>query len=732
MTASSTRATAPLPSLVSGGRDMLDADKLRFIEEISSDAGAVQERVLGDILARNGDAEYLLKCGLASASGRATFGAKVPMVTYDDLLPYIPRIAGGDSSPILTGPGYPVSEFFISSGTSGGERKLIPVVEDEFDRHWMPGGLAESVQPVNKGSGLYFHFVKSETMTPGGLPARTVTMSLLKSEQFKKLPLGIYTSPVAAITCEDTFQSMYAQLLCGLCQRHRVVRVGAVFASGVLPQLGPELAQFIRAQVSSSVVDNNGGAGIIARVWPNTKYVDTIVTGSMAQYVPTLNHYSGGLPIIFTMYASSECTVGINLRPLCDPSDVSYTIMPNMAYFEFLPVDDAAAATVSHQQHLVELADVEVGREYELVVTTYTGLSRYRVGDVIRVTGFHNAAPQVRLVRRSNVLLSVDSDKTDEADLQRAVERARACAETVRPCVCVFAYGGVESRLGAASSCVHGSERLTEMLRRFCGSWQELRPDVEEAPGKSSFREGKARLVSNNYVVYWEPMAMDNGDDGREGGDVMERCCLEMEEAMNSVYRQNRVADGSIRPLEIRVVRPGTFDELTDYAVAHGASMGQYKVPRCVKAPAIIQLLDSHVISRHFSPALPHWAPAQMFNPTDGNNPLANLMQSRLTDQAVEEPRIVHDCLRSEYGEPAFHPKFVPSPGFFTMGESTIARSCNRGTLDDLKKKRIACVAPAPLRCGNVWAFNLEWRFTLGLWEGALAFPPPHTWMLSS
>nr|CAB3470316.1 unnamed protein product [Digitaria exilis] len=114
-------------------------------------------------------------------------------------------------------------------------------------------------------------------------------------------------------------------------------------------------------------------------------------------------------------------------------------------------------------------------------------------------------------------------------------------------------------------------------------------------------------------------MAMDNGDDGREGGDVMERCCLEMEEAMNSVYRQNRVADGSIRPLEIRVVRPGTFDELTDYAVAHGASMGQYKVPRCVKAPAIIQLLDSHVISRHFSPALPHWAPAQMFNPTDGN-----------------------------------------------------------------------------------------------------------------
>jgi auxin responsive GH3 family protein len=39
---------------------------------------------------------------------------------------------------------------------------------------------------------------------------------------------------VAAILCPDAFQSMYAQVLCGLCQRRRVVRVGAVFASVLL------------------------------------------------------------------------------------------------------------------------------------------------------------------------------------------------------------------------------------------------------------------------------------------------------------------------------------------------------------------------------------------------------------------------------------------------------------------------------------------------------------------
>lgn len=38
------------------------------------------------------------------------------------------------------------------------------------------------------------------------------------------------------------------------------------------------------------------------------------------------------------------------------------------------------------QQQLVELARVEAGREYKLLVTTYVGLSRYLVGDVLHVT----------------------------------------------------------------------------------------------------------------------------------------------------------------------------------------------------------------------------------------------------------------------------------------------------------------------------------------------------------
>lgn len=582
-----------------------DAEKLRFIDEMTCNVDSVQERVLAEILARNVDTEYLKNCGLDGAADRDTFRAKVPVVSYDALQPYIQRIVNGDRSPILST--HPVSEFLTSSGTSAGERKLMPTIKDELDRRQLLYSLLMPVMNLylsglDKGKGLYFLFVKSETKTPSGLTARPVLTSYYKSEQFKNRPYDPYhnyTSPTAAILCADAFQSMYAQMVCGLCQRHEVLRVGAVFASGLLRAIrflqlnwkelaadieagalnprvtdtsvreavagilrpDPELAQFVRDECC-----NDDWAGIVRRIWPNTKYLDVIVTGAMAQYIGTLKYYSGDLPMACTMYASSECYFGLNLRPLCDPSEVSYTIMPNMGYFEFLPVDEATgAASCVDAGNLVDLARVEAGREYELVITTYAGLNRYRVGDVLRVTGFHNAAPQFQFVRRKNVLLSIESDKTDEAELQRAVERASAL---LRP---------------------HGAS-VAEYTSQAC-----------------------TKSIPGHYVIYWELLTTGGAGAGATAVDngTLDACCLEMEEALNTVYRQSRVADGSIGPLEIRVVRPGTFEELMDYAISRGASINQYKAPRCVTFPPIIELLDSRVVSSHFSPALPHWTPAR-------------------------------------------------------------------------------------------------------------------------
>lgn len=449
------------------------------------------------------------------------------------------------------------------------------------------------VPGLDKGKGLYFLFVKSETRTPGGLLARPVLTSYYKSDHFKTRPYdpyNVYTSPNEAILCSDSFHSMYTQMLCGLLERHHVLRLGAVFASGLIraikflqlnwsdlardirsgtlnpkisdPTIRRRLAEILvpdsdLADFISAECSKDNWEGIITRIWPNTKYLDVIVTGAMAQYIPTLEYYSAGLPMACTMYASSECYFGLNLNPMCKPSEVSYTIMPNMAYFEFLPHHHPNSN--SEEVKLVDLVDVEIGKEYELVITTYAGLYRYRVGDILRVTGFHNSAPQFHFVRRKNVLLSIDSDKTDEAELQKAVENA------------------------------------SKLLSEFNTSVVEY----------TSYADTKT--IPGHYVIYWELLVKDAANAPND--DVLGRCCLEMEESLNSVYRQGRVADNSIGPLEIRVVKTGTFEELMDYAISRGASINQYKVPRCVNFTPITELLDSRVVSSHFSPALPHWTP---------------------------------------------------------------------------------------------------------------------------
>jgi auxin responsive GH3 family protein len=99
---------------------------------MTSDVDAVQGRVLAEILARNAGTEYLARCGLAGATDRDAFRARVPVVTYEDLQPDIQRIANGDRSPILSA--HPISEFLTSSGTSAGERKLMPTIKEELDR----------------------------------------------------------------------------------------------------------------------------------------------------------------------------------------------------------------------------------------------------------------------------------------------------------------------------------------------------------------------------------------------------------------------------------------------------------------------------------------------------------------------------------------------------------------------------------------------------------------------
>ncbi|MBA0861073.1 hypothetical protein Goshw_024116 [Gossypium schwendimanii] len=581
-------------------------DALKEIEKLTTTARDVQYGILKEILKRNAETEYLNKY-MNGSIDVSQFKRCVPVITYKNIYPYIQRIANGEDSSLITG--QPITEILCSSGTSAGEPKLTPSIAEDLDRRTFLYNLImpimnQYIPGLDDGKAMYLYFVKAELSTPCGLPFRTVLTSYYKSKHFKcrtRDPFNDFTSPDQAILCNDSNQSMYCQLLAGLVHRHQVMRLGAVFASALLRAISflerkwAQLCKDIRtghldlsiidpacrsammsilsspnpylADEIESICSRPSWKGILCHLWPRAKYIEAVVTGSMAQYIPPLEYYSAGkLPLVCTMYASSECYFGVNLKPICDPAEVAFTLLPNMGYFEFLPLGENGALAMDIDEEeavpngrLVDLVNVKVGSYYELVVTTFSGLYRYRIGDVLQVTGFHNQAPQFRFICRRNVVLSVDNDKTNEEDLHRSITTAK---------------------------------KLLEPYNALLVEYTSY-ADTSSVPG--------------HYVLFWEIQMVDSATS--IDAKLLQECCVTVEEELDYVYRQCRSQEKTIGPLEIRVVEPGTFEALMDLFISQGGSINQYKTPRCIKSSTALKLLNSHALASFSSPRDPKWIP---------------------------------------------------------------------------------------------------------------------------
>ncbi|KAF2926939.1 hypothetical protein DAI22_06g165600 [Oryza sativa Japonica Group] len=452
---------------------------------------------------------------------------------------------------------------------------------------------------------MYLMFAFHGDRTLSGLPIQSALTTYYHSRQFQECDIGGFdkcTSPLEAILCPYGEQSMYCQLLCGLLHRCRVDRVGASFAAGLVRGIkflenhweemcfnirSGQLSDWIthtplRDAVTGQYLQGSNPAladeiasecarkpwdGIVRRLWPRARYIRTIVTGSMSQYIPILEVYGGGLPLVSPIYASTECAAGINLRPLDPPSHVSYALLPNIAYFEFLEVMDENGEKVQGTTRLddnlgevkvVDLVDVKVGRCYELIVTTFAGLYRYRVGDLFTVSGFYNATPLFHFSGRHDVILSIDYEKISEEDLLNAI------AETDKFHLRPLGYMLVGSTAYA---------------------------DISTLPG--------------HYILFWE---LTNTCDSNVAIDIdqtaMEKCCLAVEDHFDEMYRKIRHR-GSISALEIRILSHGAFDALMDFFVSRGTSASQYKTPTAIRSKEAMMVLEERVVGRFFSQATP-------------------------------------------------------------------------------------------------------------------------------
>ncbi|KAK1324799.1 putative indole-3-acetic acid-amido synthetase GH3.5 [Acorus calamus] len=582
---------------------MLESKHERVIKEFESvtkDAGRVQIETLKRILEMNGEAEYLQSLGLCGRTDPESFKACVPLATHSDLEPYIQRITDGEDSPILTGK--PITTISLSSGTTRGMPKFVPfndeLVSSTMQIYRTSFAFRNREYPIENGKALQFIYSGKQFKTRGGLTAATATTNVFRSEEFKKTMKDIQSqccSPDEVIFGPDFSQTLYCHLLCGLIFSQEVQFVSSTFAHGIVhafrtfEQVWEELCADIRDGVLSSRVTVpsvrdavskllrpdpdladaiyekcsrlSNWYGLIPELWPNAKYVYGIMTGSMEMYLKKLRHYAGDLPLVSSDYGSSEGWVGANVNPLLPPESVTFAVLPDIAYFEFIPLKEEVeeaeeeridSSAVYKESEPVGLTEVKVGEEYEIVFTSFAGLYRYRLGDVVKVKGFHNLTPELQFVCRRNLLLTINIDKNTEKDLQQAVA-------------------------GAAKLLSDSKLELVDFTSHA---------DLSTDPG--------------HYVIFWE-LSVDS--DNEEV--LLSECCDQLDRAfVDAGYVSSRRV-GAIGALELRLVRRGTFHRILDYYLGLGAAVSQFKMPRCVgdSNAKVLQILYDNVVKNYFSNA---------------------------------------------------------------------------------------------------------------------------------
>ena len=106
-------------------------------------------------------------------------------------------------------------------------------------------------------------------------------------------------------------------------------------------------------------------------------------------------------------FAAAEGFFSMPTELNCDDG----VLLPYTLFYEFLPVIDEDDGEVDTTKTLL-IDELEVGKKYELVVTNFSGLYRYRMEDIVQVTRMHNNTPMIEFLYRKNLGMNLANEKT--------------------------------------------------------------------------------------------------------------------------------------------------------------------------------------------------------------------------------------------------------------------------------------------------------------------------------
>jgi hypothetical protein len=419
----------------------------RFLDDARR-ARDFQHRALLEKIRRNADSDFGRDFGFSSIRTAADFRRRMPILTYEDHHAYVQRVLHGDESALFA-PGTRVLMFAMSSGTTA-EPKRLPITVElfrEYCRGWRLWG-AGVYGDHSKLHGMQTLQLSSDwrqRVAPCGKPCGQI--SGLAATTRPRIARRMFLPPSEVSMILDPAEKHYAILRFALASR----RVGMVITAN--PSTLVEFARLMGRRCESLVRDIYDGtlscaapaaaraalgrriaarapdrARELARLaerhggltpklaWPKLSVIAVWTGGSVGVFLPQLADLYGQAAVRDHGLSASE---GRTTIPLADGTSAGILDFYHH-YFEFIPAEEHEAAYPT----VLEGHELEVGRDYFVVMTTSGGLYRYDIHDVVRCVGFEGKAPLLEFLNKGKSFSNLTGEKLSEHQVVRAVEQS--------------------------------------------------------------------------------------------------------------------------------------------------------------------------------------------------------------------------------------------------------------------------------------------------------------------
>jgi hypothetical protein len=387
---------------------------------------AAQHKVLLEILRQNAHTRYGRAHDFSRIRSIREYRQKVPVNDYESLRKHIEcQEASGTScltreQPIL---------FARTSGTSG-QPKNIPILQSTVRQYrrsqQMVASLIHRTVPgAFSGKVLAIGSPAVEGYTDRGTPYGAMSgliyesMPAMLRKRYVLHPAVFHIQDHAARYLEIIRQALAERQVSLIATANpstfiRLDRLMNEHAAEMIDAIGQHDAA--RAAELDRLVSTRGRL-LFADVWPQLKAVNTWTGGNCAVLIPALRQL---LPeraqLVELGYLSSEFRGTITLVPGANLQVP--TLDEN--FFEFAERHERE----NGRDRLLTLDQLQLGRQYYVVVTSRNGLYRYDINDLVEVTGRYNATPTIRFLQKGRGVTSLTGEKLCECQVVQALTEA--------------------------------------------------------------------------------------------------------------------------------------------------------------------------------------------------------------------------------------------------------------------------------------------------------------------